>query len=580
MIAAIYARKSTDQGDRADEGKSVTRQIEHAHAYAAKRGWTVEETHVYVDDGISGAEFTKRPGFLRLMNALKPRAPFQVLIMAEESRLGRESIEVAYALKQLAQAGVQVWLYLEDRQRTLDSPTEKLLMSVAAFADEQERERARLRTADAMVRKAKLGHVVGGKLYGYRNVAVTSPEGHRLHVTREIDEAQATVVRRIFALCAQGYGKRRIALQLNEEGAPAPRPRPDRAQGWAPASVGAVLGNPHYRGQVVYGRRKKRDAWGQKRPTARPPTEHLTLEQPALRIVPEALWQAAHERLAASRASYLRASDGKLWGRPTNGTASRYLLMGLATCAVCGKAFTARSKPRGGARWFYYQCQTNLARGRRICANDWLLPLQEAEHAVLSTIDHHLLRPDVIAAAIEGALQDLRPSAPVHAAERAELERLLALTETELARLAAAVAGGARLETLVTALRERERRREQLRAQLAALEAARSVATLDRGRMRTTLTALLDDWRGLLLGQTVVARQAVRKLVPERLVFTPLTTLEGERVYEFRGEGRLDPILSGLVSGLLKNHAPKAAVTPAGFEPAISTLKGSRPWPG
>ena len=35
------------------------------------------------------------------MNALKPRAPFQVLMMAEESRLGRESIETAYALKQL-----------------------------------------------------------------------------------------------------------------------------------------------------------------------------------------------------------------------------------------------------------------------------------------------------------------------------------------------------------------------------------------------------------------------------------------------------------------------------------------------
>jgi hypothetical protein len=36
------------------------------------------------------------------MNALKPRPSFQVLIMSEESRLGREQIEVAYALKQLA----------------------------------------------------------------------------------------------------------------------------------------------------------------------------------------------------------------------------------------------------------------------------------------------------------------------------------------------------------------------------------------------------------------------------------------------------------------------------------------------
>lgn len=72
MIAAIYARKSTDQTGMNDEEKSVTRQVEHAKAYALKKGWTVADEHVFVDDGISGAEFTKRPSFLRLMNVLKP----------------------------------------------------------------------------------------------------------------------------------------------------------------------------------------------------------------------------------------------------------------------------------------------------------------------------------------------------------------------------------------------------------------------------------------------------------------------------------------------------------------------------
>jgi DNA invertase Pin-like site-specific DNA recombinase len=75
------------------------------------------------------------------MNALKPRAPFQVLVMSEESRLGREAIETAYALKQLVRAGVRVFFYLEDRERTLDSPTEKIMLSLTAFADELERER-------------------------------------------------------------------------------------------------------------------------------------------------------------------------------------------------------------------------------------------------------------------------------------------------------------------------------------------------------------------------------------------------------------------------------------------------------
>ena len=38
MIAAIYARKSTDDSDRNEDARSTTRQIEHAREFAAKRG--------------------------------------------------------------------------------------------------------------------------------------------------------------------------------------------------------------------------------------------------------------------------------------------------------------------------------------------------------------------------------------------------------------------------------------------------------------------------------------------------------------------------------------------------------------
>jgi hypothetical protein len=58
--------------------------------------------------------------FLRLMNALKPRPTFDVLIMSEESSVARQAIETAYALKQLIQAGVRVFFNLEDRERTFD----------------------------------------------------------------------------------------------------------------------------------------------------------------------------------------------------------------------------------------------------------------------------------------------------------------------------------------------------------------------------------------------------------------------------------------------------------------------------
>ena len=169
MIAAIYARKSTDQ-NLPDAEKSVTRQVEHATAYATGKGWAVDPAHIYVDDGISGAEFAKRPGLVRLINALTPRPPFQVLVMSEESRLGREQIETAYLLKQIITCGVRVVYYLEDRERTLDSPTDKILLAVSGFADEVERDKARQRTYDAMRRKALTGHVTGGVVFGYQNV--------------------------------------------------------------------------------------------------------------------------------------------------------------------------------------------------------------------------------------------------------------------------------------------------------------------------------------------------------------------------------------------------------------------------
>jgi site-specific DNA recombinase len=218
MIAAIYARKSTEQNGVADDAKSVTRQIDHAKAYAARKGWAVADEHVYSDDGISGAAFVKRPGFLRLMNALKPRPAFQVLIMSEESRLGREQIETAYALKQIVDAGVRVFFYLEDRERTLDSAMDKVMLSLTNFASEMERERARQRTYDAMVRKAKALQVTGGKVYGYDNIDVISPEtGKRVHVVRRVNGEQAEVVRRIFEMYAGGLGFKRIADTLNKE---------------------------------------------------------------------------------------------------------------------------------------------------------------------------------------------------------------------------------------------------------------------------------------------------------------------------------------------------------------------------
>jgi hypothetical protein len=40
-----------------------------------------------------------------------------------------------------------------------------------------------------MLRKAKSGHVTGGRVYGYDNVVVCGADGKRSHVERRICEA-------------------------------------------------------------------------------------------------------------------------------------------------------------------------------------------------------------------------------------------------------------------------------------------------------------------------------------------------------------------------------------------------------
>jgi DNA invertase Pin-like site-specific DNA recombinase len=59
MIAAIYARKSTEQRNADEEAKSIPRQIESGLAFARAKGWRVSPGHIYSDDAISGAETKK-----------------------------------------------------------------------------------------------------------------------------------------------------------------------------------------------------------------------------------------------------------------------------------------------------------------------------------------------------------------------------------------------------------------------------------------------------------------------------------------------------------------------------------------
>ena len=539
MIAAIYARKSTDQNGVAAEDRSVTRQIDHARAYAVGKGWVVADEHIYSDDGISGAEFAKRPGFLRLMNALKPRPRFDVLIMSEESRLGREQIETAYALKQIITAGVRVFYTLDEQERTLDSPTDKILQSLTAFADELEREKARQRTYDAMRRKAQAGHVTGGRVFGYDNVrAVGGP------VTRDINEAEAAVVRDIFTLYSRGHGLRQIAHQLNEVGARCPRAQQGRPYGWAPSSVREVLYRPLYRGEIVWNRTRKRNRWGQVSQQNRPESDWLTRPAPELRIVPEGLSKAVDARLTSNKTRYLRTTGGRLWGRPRSGVDSKYLLVGFATCGTCGGGVSVSSRKHGTRRAFYYVCTAHHTRGRSVCPNGHDVPMVGANEALLEAVREQILSPEVVTAAVARAAERIAALAD-NPPDTGEIRGQLADLDRELSHLTEALAAGGDVPSVVAAIQERDKRRGSLLAQLTALERVAHLPTLDLTRLERDLTTRLTEWRGLLSRHTAQARQLLRKLLVGRLTFVPENRADG-RYVQITGTGTIGPIAAAL----------------------------------
>ncbi len=150
--------------------------------------------------------------------------PFEVLICQAPDRFSRRDGDESFAeLKAIAKRGVQIWFYGDGtRFQFGDFASNTLGFLKGEFAAEYRRAIS-VKTAEAMIRKARAGHVTGGRVFGYDNLAVDQ------HVERRINESEAAVIRRIFEQCALGVGYTRTAKRLNAEGACCPRPtRPPR----------------------------------------------------------------------------------------------------------------------------------------------------------------------------------------------------------------------------------------------------------------------------------------------------------------------------------------------------------------
>ena len=243
------------------------------------------------------------------------------------------------------------------------------------------------RGLEGRVRQGRSG---GGLCYGYDVVREIDARGEPIHGGRVIDEAEAAVVRRIFAAFATGKSPRTIARELNTERIPGPGGRP-----WSDTTIRGhslrrtgILHNELYIGRLVWNKQRyvKEPSTGKRLARINPENEWIIQDVPELRIVDDDLWHCVQHRLAGIRGSarVQKTREAKFWLNRR----SKHLLTGLTCFGDCGAPLAAAGKD-------YLSC--SAARRLGTCTNRKGIRRAVLEGLILDTLKHNLMHPDFVA---------------------------------------------------------------------------------------------------------------------------------------------------------------------------------------
>src|SRR5215470_18117444 len=103
MRVAIYARVSTPHQAQT---QTIEQQLSRLRSYIQEHGWTIDEAHIYRDEGYSGARLN-RPG----LDELRDRAAgaeIELVLLTAPDRLARRYIHQVLLIEELQQHGCQV----------------------------------------------------------------------------------------------------------------------------------------------------------------------------------------------------------------------------------------------------------------------------------------------------------------------------------------------------------------------------------------------------------------------------------------------------------------------------------------
>ena len=594
MKCAIYARKSNDDAFKGKENKSVTRQVEEGKIYINKKGWKIMEDHIYIDDGISGAEYQNRPSFHRLLNNLNN---FDCLVMWEHERFGRDMTRNAFYLSDILESNVRIFYYQTDEEEKADNPEQKLFLNIKSYGAEHERLKASKRSRDALVRKAKKGFNTGGIVFGYDNVPLYSNQVDekgkpiKSHTDYKINDEQAKIIEGIFKMYADGFGCTKIAKTLNGEECYEDANRvyfnckrvapPRKGSGsWAPAGIRAMLSRKRYIGIIPYGEYRKDFKKGTKVRIKQ--KEFLKVDRPDLKIIGENLWGSVQKRLKAVRGVYIKSNDGNLHGHPRTGLISKYLLSGIGQCDVCGASISVQCGSYGSKvkRWKVplYHCSHHYKRGNNVCSNKLMQKVETIDNQFLTVIEKNILTPENVSSLYRKTIEEIKEQLKERVQNKGnpvkELQKERDKIGQELRNFENLIAEGEANTTVLGWIEKRNQRLKELEQEIHEIEMLPKIYELDLVRIEKELPQLvmskIDNLRGLLKRNTPSARQALEKLIKGRVKFIPDSY--GEKLsYRLKTTLKTDAILD--TNNFSNISVPKGTRTP------VTAVKGRCPGP-
>ena len=281
----------------------------------------------------------------------------------------------------------------------------------------------------------------------------------------------------------------------------------------SPKRRNGLLNNELYRGTIVYNRQRflKDPATGKRVSRANPESEWLRQDVPELRIVDEELWHRVQ-----------RLRDSKGGSRPHEKRRPQRLLSGLIYCGCCGAKFNVATRD-------FMRCSARTNSGT--CQESRLIRMTEVEERVLTSLERHLLTPEMVGAAVEAYELEMKQSRGAADGARERLRTELASVEAKLERMLRLVEDGhAHPAVAGPRLNELSAKKKQLAADLVVSPASEPIVMVRDGG--AGYRAMVGDLRVQLCDLRETAGEAVslvRGLI-RRITVSPQSQGESQAI--------------------------------------------------